>query len=319
MGRAAQRRADRRARTGSRRTRMTTRIDAHQHYWRIGARAGYWPPAELDAIHRDFGPADLAPLLAAGRIDGTVLVQSLPTGRRHALPARRRARNADGPRGGRLGRPEGGRCARADRGVRGGAEGARIAADASGSVRRRVDRRSGARRRRRRDDRARTVFRCARDAAASRCAARVRAALPGAADRHRSRREAVHRARRARAVAIVDRRSRAAAERALQAVGAVDRGRLRAAKRRPACAHAAVRARADGTVRPAPPDVGQRLAGAAARVRGRRLSRVARRMRGRLRAMARRGRMRGRFRRQRMPLLSDRRGEPRRMTLIERN
>jgi L-fuconolactonase len=58
---------------------MTIRIDAHQHYWRIGARAGYWPPAELDAIHRDFGPADLAPLLAAGRIDGTVLVQSLPT------------------------------------------------------------------------------------------------------------------------------------------------------------------------------------------------------------------------------------------------
>ena len=58
---------------------MTARIDAHQHYWRIGARAGCWPPAELDAIHRDFGPADLAPLLDAARIDTTVLVQSLPS------------------------------------------------------------------------------------------------------------------------------------------------------------------------------------------------------------------------------------------------
>ncbi len=58
---------------------MTARIDAHQHYWRIGARAGCWPPAELDAIHRDFGPADLTPLLDAARIDGTVLVQSLPS------------------------------------------------------------------------------------------------------------------------------------------------------------------------------------------------------------------------------------------------
>ncbi|RQZ10184.1 amidohydrolase [Burkholderia sp. Bp9031] len=58
---------------------MTARIDAHQHYWRIGARAGCWPPAELDAIHRDFGPADLTPLLDAARIDGTILVQSLPS------------------------------------------------------------------------------------------------------------------------------------------------------------------------------------------------------------------------------------------------
>jgi L-fuconolactonase len=58
---------------------MTPRIDAHQHYWQIDARTGYWPPRDLDAIHRDFGPADLAPELAAAGIDGTVLVQSLPT------------------------------------------------------------------------------------------------------------------------------------------------------------------------------------------------------------------------------------------------
>ena len=58
---------------------MTLRIDAHQHYWQIGARAGYWPPRELSAIYRDFSPGDLAPELAAARIGGTVLVQSLPT------------------------------------------------------------------------------------------------------------------------------------------------------------------------------------------------------------------------------------------------
>ncbi|MCP3709439.1 amidohydrolase family protein [Paraburkholderia sp. CNPSo 3274] len=57
---------------------MTPRIDAHQHYWRIGARAGHWPPRELVTIYRDFGPEDLAPELDAGRIDGTVLVQALP-------------------------------------------------------------------------------------------------------------------------------------------------------------------------------------------------------------------------------------------------
>ena len=54
------------------------RIDSHQHFWRIGVRAGQWPPPSLDAIHRDFLPADLLPQLAASGIDGTVLVQSLP-------------------------------------------------------------------------------------------------------------------------------------------------------------------------------------------------------------------------------------------------
>jgi L-fuconolactonase len=55
------------------------RIDAHQHFWRLAERAGAWPPPALAAIHRDFGPQDLAPLLQASGIDGTVLVQSLPT------------------------------------------------------------------------------------------------------------------------------------------------------------------------------------------------------------------------------------------------
>ena len=55
------------------------RIDAHQHFWQLAARGGSWPPPSLAAIHRDFAPADLAPLLAEYGIAGTVLVQSLPT------------------------------------------------------------------------------------------------------------------------------------------------------------------------------------------------------------------------------------------------
>ena len=54
-------------------------IDAHQHFWNLADRAGQWPPATLAAIHRDFGPADLQPLLNTCQVDGTVLVQSLPT------------------------------------------------------------------------------------------------------------------------------------------------------------------------------------------------------------------------------------------------
>ena len=53
-------------------------IDAHQHFWRLSERAGYWPPAELAAIYRDFSPADLEPLLRQNGVRGTVLVQTLP-------------------------------------------------------------------------------------------------------------------------------------------------------------------------------------------------------------------------------------------------
>ncbi|MDQ0134025.1 L-fuconolactonase [Neorhizobium galegae] len=53
------------------------RIDAHQHFWRIADRVGQWPPAELQAIHRDFLPDDMRPLLDAAGVDGTVLVQTM--------------------------------------------------------------------------------------------------------------------------------------------------------------------------------------------------------------------------------------------------
>ena len=55
------------------------RIDAHQHFWTL-ARGDYgWLTPELSAIYRDFTPDDLAPLLAAAGIEGTVLVQAAPT------------------------------------------------------------------------------------------------------------------------------------------------------------------------------------------------------------------------------------------------
>ncbi len=54
-------------------------IDAHQHFWRI-ARGDYgWLTPALAAIYRDFGPADLAPILARHGIDATILVQAAPT------------------------------------------------------------------------------------------------------------------------------------------------------------------------------------------------------------------------------------------------
>ena len=55
------------------------KVDAHQHFWRLADREGRWPPASLAAIHRDFGPQDLAPQLQATEVDATVLVQSLPS------------------------------------------------------------------------------------------------------------------------------------------------------------------------------------------------------------------------------------------------
>lgn len=54
-------------------------IDAHQHFWSLGAPGHVWPTEDEPAIHRDFGPRDLT--LAAAGVDlvGTVLVQSQPS------------------------------------------------------------------------------------------------------------------------------------------------------------------------------------------------------------------------------------------------
>lgn len=54
-------------------------IDAHQHFWQL-ARGDYgWLTPALAAIHRDFLPADLAPILARHGIARTILVQAAPT------------------------------------------------------------------------------------------------------------------------------------------------------------------------------------------------------------------------------------------------
>jgi L-fuconolactonase len=55
------------------------RIDAHQHFWTL-ARGDYgWLTPALGPIHRDFGPADLLPLLRRHGIAATILMQAAPT------------------------------------------------------------------------------------------------------------------------------------------------------------------------------------------------------------------------------------------------
>lgn len=55
------------------------RIDAHQHFWQLDRGDYGWLTADLAPIYRDFLPNDLAPMLEAHQIDGTVLVQAAPT------------------------------------------------------------------------------------------------------------------------------------------------------------------------------------------------------------------------------------------------
>lgn len=54
-------------------------LDAHQHFWRIGANECTWPTPDLTPIYRDFMPADLEPVAIAHGVSGSVLVQSQPS------------------------------------------------------------------------------------------------------------------------------------------------------------------------------------------------------------------------------------------------
>ena len=58
---------------------MATRIDAHQHFWNPDRGDYGWLTPDLTLLYRTFGPADLAPLRAAERIDKTVVVQAAPS------------------------------------------------------------------------------------------------------------------------------------------------------------------------------------------------------------------------------------------------
>jgi L-fuconolactonase len=54
-------------------------VDAHQHYWEPRRGDYAWMPMDDPVLARPYGPADLAPELAATSIDCTVLVQAAAT------------------------------------------------------------------------------------------------------------------------------------------------------------------------------------------------------------------------------------------------
>lgn len=57
----------------------TLKIDAHQHLWNP-ARGDYgWMPKDNEILNRVYSPADLAPMVKAFELDGTVMVQAAPT------------------------------------------------------------------------------------------------------------------------------------------------------------------------------------------------------------------------------------------------
>lgn len=54
-------------------------LDAHQHFWKIDRGDYGWMSPDLKPLYRDFGPEDLAPLMAQAGITRTVLVQAAET------------------------------------------------------------------------------------------------------------------------------------------------------------------------------------------------------------------------------------------------
>ena len=55
------------------------RIDSHHHVWDLSVRPQSWIVGEaLTPLLRSFSRDDLRPSLSAARIDGTVLVQTVP-------------------------------------------------------------------------------------------------------------------------------------------------------------------------------------------------------------------------------------------------
>ena len=55
---------------------MGMSIDSHQHFWIYAAPEYPWIDEDKGGLKRDYMPADLAPLMAANGIDGTVAVQA---------------------------------------------------------------------------------------------------------------------------------------------------------------------------------------------------------------------------------------------------
>jgi L-fuconolactonase len=55
------------------------RIDTHQHFWAYNPREYPWMGPGMESLQRDYLPPDLAPLLKAAAIDGTIAVQARQT------------------------------------------------------------------------------------------------------------------------------------------------------------------------------------------------------------------------------------------------
>jgi L-fuconolactonase len=55
------------------------RIDAHVHLWQIDRADYFWMSPDLPILYRDFGVAELRPLLEQAGIDQVVLIQAAPT------------------------------------------------------------------------------------------------------------------------------------------------------------------------------------------------------------------------------------------------
>lgn len=54
-------------------------LDAHQHFWRYHPMRDAWITDEMAVLRRDYRPEDLAPLLAAAGIEGSIAVQADPS------------------------------------------------------------------------------------------------------------------------------------------------------------------------------------------------------------------------------------------------
>jgi L-fuconolactonase len=58
---------------------LAERIDAHQHFWQYNPSEYAWMGRGMESLRRDRLPADLAPLLQASGVSGTVAVQARQT------------------------------------------------------------------------------------------------------------------------------------------------------------------------------------------------------------------------------------------------
>lgn len=56
-------------------SKISQRIDAHQHFWNFDPVRDSWINDEMAILQRDFLPQDLQPLLTENNLDGSVLVQ----------------------------------------------------------------------------------------------------------------------------------------------------------------------------------------------------------------------------------------------------